>query len=403
MTGHILLFSCLLAICLPIIFVQLSRFATIRELRAENEAETRSEVPRRRPPPQSKKTLRWITRPWSETDIDITRGRPEQKQIKPEQAAQASGSGRWNKGSPRLAFGADACADGGASSAEEELRKARAGKKPWDPPFRRQPSRTGLARNSSGSRWHAVTDAPLPRKTGREMEARGVAVRLFPPDPVPETVDADECNWYSQASPTSPQTSQELLLHQRSPPRNHLQSHASEHGVSPRGSQSKSSPAQSAPQQQTNPEFVPSPFDGSPMPCSCCVCHGPRGVPPARTEERPSIDCKCLESEATALRAQSVQSTAPKQAIKETSKEAPKDVSPKEAFQSPSKSPRYGLPFWQVLLVAMGFILFFFAFAILIAHCLAWFLVYKTEARLGEVRSGLLRGGEMKVCLCGRG
>jgi hypothetical protein len=36
----------------------------------------------------------------------------------------------------------------------------------------------------------------------------------------------------------------------------------------------------------------------------------------------------------------------------------------------------------------------------LTAHCLAWFIVYKTEARLGEVRKGLLRGGDMRVCLC---
>jgi hypothetical protein len=58
---------------------------------------------------------------------------------------------------------------------------------------------------------------------------------------------------------------------------------------------------------------------------------------------------------------------------------------------------------WQILLITMGFIIFVFAFAILVAHCLVWSLVYKTEARLGEVRAGLLRGGEMKLCLCGRG
>jgi hypothetical protein len=42
-------------------------------------------------------------------------------------------------------------------------------------------------------------------------------------------------------------------------------------------------------------------------------------------------------------------------------------------------------------------------FAMLIAHCLAWFIVYKTEARLGEARRGLVQGGEMKLCLCARG
>lgn len=41
-----------------------------------------------------------------------------------------------------------------------------------------------------------------------------------------------------------------------------------------------------------------------------------------------------------------------------------------------------------------------FIFAFLIAHCLAWFLVYKTEARLGEARRGIMQGGEMRLCLC---
>lgn len=52
-------------------------------------------------------------------------------------------------------------------------------------------------------------------------------------------------------------------------------------------------------------------------------------------------------------------------------------------------------------LVGVFVIIFFvLAFAMLIAHCLAWFLVSKTEARLGDVRKGLLTGGEMKLCLC---
>ncbi|OAL47093.1 hypothetical protein IQ07DRAFT_128673 [Pyrenochaeta sp. DS3sAY3a] len=53
-----------------------------------------------------------------------------------------------------------------------------------------------------------------------------------------------------------------------------------------------------------------------------------------------------------------------------------------------------------LMLGVLGFILFLLAYAILIAHCLAWFLVYKTEARLGEARRGLLKGGEMRLCLC---
>lgn len=53
-----------------------------------------------------------------------------------------------------------------------------------------------------------------------------------------------------------------------------------------------------------------------------------------------------------------------------------------------------------LVLGVLGVILFLLAYAILIAHCLAWFLVYKTEARLGEARRGLLKGGEMRLCLC---
>ncbi|OAG07381.1 uncharacterized protein CC84DRAFT_655750 [Paraphaeosphaeria sporulosa] len=56
----------------------------------------------------------------------------------------------------------------------------------------------------------------------------------------------------------------------------------------------------------------------------------------------------------------------------------------------------------QKIVLALALIIFVFAFAILVAHCMAWFVVYKTEARLGDVRKGLLRGGDMRVCLCAR-
>ncbi|KAH9876032.1 hypothetical protein J1614_003910 [Plenodomus biglobosus] len=48
----------------------------------------------------------------------------------------------------------------------------------------------------------------------------------------------------------------------------------------------------------------------------------------------------------------------------------------------------------------MALLLFLTAFAVLIAHCLAWFLVYKTEARLGEARRGIMTSGDMRLCLC---
>lgn len=57
----------------------------------------------------------------------------------------------------------------------------------------------------------------------------------------------------------------------------------------------------------------------------------------------------------------------------------------------------------QSTILVLAFVLFVFAFAVLVAHCLAWFIVYKTESRLGEVRKGLLRGGDMRMCLCARG
>jgi hypothetical protein len=56
----------------------------------------------------------------------------------------------------------------------------------------------------------------------------------------------------------------------------------------------------------------------------------------------------------------------------------------------------------QSIVLVLASVLFVFAFAILVAHCMAWFIVSKTEARLGEVRKGLLRGGDMRVCLYAR-
>lgn len=57
---------------------------------------------------------------------------------------------------------------------------------------------------------------------------------------------------------------------------------------------------------------------------------------------------------------------------------------------------------WTGLAVFISLLLIV-TFALLIAHCLAWFIVYKTEARLGEARKGLVQGGEMRLCLCARG
>lgn len=83
MAGHVFLLACLLAICLPIVFVQLPRFATVKEQPAEKDAEERPKVLRRRPLQTSREVLRRITRPWSETSIDVTDTESEREQVKP--------------------------------------------------------------------------------------------------------------------------------------------------------------------------------------------------------------------------------------------------------------------------------------------------------------------------------
>ncbi|KAF2127378.1 hypothetical protein P153DRAFT_387921 [Dothidotthia symphoricarpi CBS 119687] len=69
---------------------------------------------------------------------------------------------------------------------------------------------------------------------------------------------------------------------------------------------------------------------------------------------------------------------------------------------SKKKNPQAGMSVLKIGIAAMAFVLFVFGFAILIAHCLAWFIVYKTEVRLGEAKTGVLKGGEMRMCLCAR-
>ncbi|KAF1960070.1 hypothetical protein CC80DRAFT_284558 [Byssothecium circinans] len=71
---------------------------------------------------------------------------------------------------------------------------------------------------------------------------------------------------------------------------------------------------------------------------------------------------------------------------------------------SQSQEPRgHHLSVFRWIVLVLASVIFVFAFAILVGHCLAWFVVYKTESRLGEAKSGLLRGGEMRMCLCARG
>lgn len=99
----------------------------------------------------------------------------------------------------------------------------------------------------------------------------------------------------------------------------------------------------------------------------------------------------------------SIDSSAERQAVL-----ASRPTSPKASTQSTPElahpTNRRGSTFsaLQVIVLALASIVFVFAFAILVAHCMAWLVVHKTEARLGDVRRGLLRSGDMRVCLCAR-
>lgn len=111
-------------------------------------------------------------------------------------------------------FQGDACADGGRSSKEEdEVRKARAGQRRWDALIEQKLPKAEIVGKSPGGRWHAVTDASPPRVTGRDLEARGLAKRLFPPDPMPEMDDEGEYDRCSVTSLTSASQTPEEPLH----------------------------------------------------------------------------------------------------------------------------------------------------------------------------------------------
>lgn len=136
MAAQVYFLACLLAICLPIIFVQAPRFEIFREKQAENEAEKRSTVLSRSPP------LRRIKRLSLEAHKEIKGNGSEQDQ-KHEQEQELSkldeiARRRWHTRDPRPVFQGDASADSITSPHwTEELRRARADKKPRDRPFRR--------------------------------------------------------------------------------------------------------------------------------------------------------------------------------------------------------------------------------------------------------------------------
>jgi hypothetical protein len=293
----ILFLACLLAICLPILSVQLPRFfPTLFSF--SSGAENGSPLHKRAPPLRRR----------------VRQGGPA--------AAPRSSS---QQGRRETTDGADSYTGGEETGSEEihiqppstrllmlekDKGKGRAdgkiGRKPWDPPLPRRETLRGSARQSEeatkGSVW-AMPPTP-PRKTGRDMEAKGVAVRLFPPD-----LDGDDGYVYEAEE----------------------QQEVDEAGG------------------ETTPKLTPTPTPA---------------VPPASRTSNPAS----------------------------TSKPAP--------ARKKAKAKSSVLSAVWLCVAILAVLLFILAFAILVAHCLAWFLVYKTEARLGEARRGIMQGGEMRLCLC---
>jgi hypothetical protein len=398
MAAQVCFLACLLAICLPIIFVQAPRFEIFREKQAENEVEKRSTVLPRPPP------LRRIKRLSLEAYKDIKGNGSEQDQEQGQEQEQSKlneiARRRWNTRNPGPVFQGDASADSITSPHwTEELRRARAGKKPWDPPFRRQHPSTEARRLSQERPWTAPSDSSPPRKTGRDLEARGLAMRLFLQDSPREKGDIDRHDQYLPARSKPPQTPQEPLPMRRP-------SQSIPHDVPLQETPLKSSKTQSISPRSREPCSLPSPLDGSPLQSTHRL---PQTIP--LTKDTLKQAAKVSE---TPVKSPSVQILKPKvnKAVSDKPTNAaviapcePSKPNPDVTAVNTNRKEnrKWAMPLWQVLLLLMGLIIFVFAFAILVAHCLAWFLVYKTESRLGQVRTGLLRGGEMKLCLCSRG
>ena len=187
---------------------------------------------------------------------------------------------------------------------EKDKGKGRADvRKPWDPPFGRRREGRGEKgmeeRQTRGNKWFVGSPVPL-KKTGRDMEAKGVARRLFPAD--------DEGEYPYDHEPHD----------------GLLESH-----------------------REDTPRLTSTP-------------------PPAPGTN----DC--------------------------ASTDAAKSGSTKEKTK---RKPSAMSAIW-ICVGVFAVLVTIFVFAILIAHCLAWFLVSKTEARLGEARRGIMQGGEMRLCLC---
>ncbi|CAN9170820.1 unnamed protein product [Alternaria sp. RS040] len=178
---------------------------------------------------------------------------------------------------------------------EKDKGKGRAdARKPWDPPLGRRREGRGdkemKGRQMGGNKWFVSSPVPL-KNTGRDMEAKGVARRLFPVD------DEGEYSYDHEPHDGLFESHREDMARLTSTP------------------------------------------------------------PPAPATK----DCTSVDTA--------------------------------ESASSKKKSKRKsGLvsAIW-ICVVVFAVLVSIFIFAILIAHCLAWFLVYKTEARLGEARRGIMQ------------
>jgi hypothetical protein len=187
---------------------------------------------------------------------------------------------------------------------EKDKGKGRAdARKPWDPPFgRRREGRWQKEmeeRQMGGDKWFESSPVPL-KKTGRDMEAKGVARRLFPVD------DKGEY-----------------------------------------------------------------PYDHEPH----------DGLLELQREDLPRLTSTHLPAPAT----------------KDC---ASVDTAVSASAKKKSKRKSSVMSAIWICVGVFAVLVSIFIFAVLIAHCLAWFLIYKTEVRLGEARRGIMQGGEMRLCLC---
>lgn len=295
----ILFLACLLAICLPILSVQIPRlYPSIPTLmsfvksRSTSETENQSPLHERTPPLGRSVRQRGTA----------AASRSAQSQGRGEATDGAdSGAGTSETGSEEIHIQPTAATRllsqslGGKGKDKADERQAR--KKPWDPPFPRRED--AIDAGKERVEWRILPSTP--RKSGREMEAHGVAKRLFPSD-------SDSYVGY---------------IHEEE---NRRQPSEAEGQMTPRPS---STPAHILPAGKYTSSTTPQPTGN----------RKPEGI------------------------------------------------------------PRVVSGIWLCLAI-LAALLFILAFAILIAHCLAWFLVYKTEARLGEARRGIMHGGEMRLCLC---